>query len=401
MKITSIAAQGPDTESALDAIAAKYGQSPCRPDLAVILYDVSHDDVRIHARLRQLMPGTRFIGGTSSNGFLTDAGAFAAGSIGLLLLEDPAGRVGVAMAARGSDPAATAERLLHQALADAGCPGQIPEAIWTYQAPGTEEQVLAGLRRVLHDGCPVYGGSAADNDVSGQWRLMGSDGPGADAIAIAVLFPSAAIGHAYQGGCEPTGPSGQVTEIGAAPDLSGSREIISIDGRPAAVVYNEWLDGRLAGELGKDANILARTTLQPLAVILEQPHGDAYPVLIHPEAMTAQGHLRTFRNVRVGERVFAMKGNRQRMVDRAGSVASSARRRLQPGQPIDGALMIFCGGCSMAVGDGVNGVADSIRAALGAAPFLCAFTFGEQGAVGTSNQHGNLMISALAFGAHG
>lgn len=44
-------------------------------------------------------------------------------------------------------------------------------------------------------------------------------------------------------------------------------------------------------------------------------------------------------------------------------------------------------------------VADEIVAAMDNAPFLCAFTFGEQGAIIDScNRHGNLMISALVFG---
>ena len=43
-------------------------------------------------------------------------------------------------------------------------------------------------------------------------------------------------------------------------------------------------------------------------------------------------------------------------------------------------------------------VAAEVSAALGGAPFLGAFTFGEQGAIVDScNRHGNLMVAALAF----
>ena len=44
-------------------------------------------------------------------------------------------------------------------------------------------------------------------------------------------------------------------------------------------------------------------------------------------------------------------------------------------------------------------VARQVAQEMNGAPFLGAFTFGEQGAIiDSSNRHGNLMVSALAFG---
>jgi len=44
-------------------------------------------------------------------------------------------------------------------------------------------------------------------------------------------------------------------------------------------------------------------------------------------------------------------------------------------------------------------VVGKVSAALGGAPFLGTFTFGEQGPIlGAGNRHGNLMISCIIFG---
>ena len=103
MKIKTFAATGPETEIALQQIEAAVTGSGLKPDLAVIVYDTTHDDVLIHGRLRKLMPRARLMGGTSFNGFMTEAGISPAGSIGLFVVEDPDGSYGVAAAPRGAD----------------------------------------------------------------------------------------------------------------------------------------------------------------------------------------------------------------------------------------------------------------------------------------------------------
>ena len=54
----------------------------------------------------------------------------------------------------------------------------------------------------------------------------------------------------------------------------------------------------------------------------------------------------------------------------------------------------------LAVQEHMDKVAAGIDQALGGAPFLGVFTFGEQGPVlNYENRHGNLMISCVTFGA--
>lgn len=398
-----LTARGASTEALLETLEPQL--DAVAPRLMFAFYGCRHDDALLHRRLLAHYPGLRVMGGSSAGGVLSEEGPQGADSIGLLCIEDDAGDYGVAAGLLGDDPTATAERLLHAALADAGAPGELPELVWIYQAPGREEKVLEGLRRVVGDRCPIIGGSSADDDVSGQWRELGPQGPLQGGLAVAVLFPSAPIGYAFQGGHEPAGPSGIVTGIGqrteggsGAAHATSGREILAIDGAPAARVYNDWTGGAIARQLEGGGTVLAQTTLCPLSSDAGSLDGLSQYLLIHPEAVTAEGALRTFCDLRVGTRVFAMRGDRQRLIERAGRVVAQARRALpDPGAPLAGLLMIYCGGCKLAVGDEIAAVTASVREAAGHAPFLVCFTYGEQGRLLERNVHGNLMISAIAF----
>jgi hypothetical protein len=80
-------------------------------------------------------------------------------------------------------------------------------------------------------------------------------------------------------------------------------------------------------------------------------------------------------------------------------VAREAASRLPHGaQSLAGGLMVYCAGCMMAVGPRMPEVAGNVAAGFDGHPFIGTFTFGEQGQMVGRNVHGNLMISAVAFG---
>jgi hypothetical protein len=398
-------ASGENTQAALSVLDAELAPRTHGPRLIFAFYGCDLDDESLHAYLSSRFPGSPIIGGSSFGGVMTHRGIEGPGAVALMLIDDDGGDYGVAAAPLGEDPGEVAQSLLGQALARCNCNGELPELIWIYQAPGHEEAVVEGLRRVIGDRCPIVGGSSADNDVSGRWRQLGPSGPMADGLVVAVMFPSSRIGFAFQGGYEPAGPSGVVTGLGYRPNAesgvvtaTSGREIQSIDGLPAAEVYDRWIGHRIAPKLETGGSILAETTMYPLAVDAGRIDGVTNYLLIHPEAVSATRTLTTFRNVDVGARIYAMKGDRRRLVERAGRVAHQAQAQLASAHPAPaGGLVVYCGGCRLAIGDAIGDVAATVGQAFGGAPFIGCFTFGEQGLLVDRNVHGNLMISAVAF----
>mgnify|MGYP003627183835 CR=1 FL=1 len=404
-RLNTLAARDPSTATVIAQLEARLAAEDLNSKMVFAFYGCGHDESALHEWLGRQFPVASLLGGSSSGGLMTDEGFVDEHGVGLLLIDDEDGDYGVAAGLFGDDATLTAENLLRDALANCGCTGQLPELIWVYQAPGHEEEVLEGLRRVVGDNCPIIGGSSADNDVSGKWTQLGPEGCMKDGLAVGVLFPSTPLGYAFQGGYEPAGPNGIVTGIGFTPagasgvvTASVGREIISIDNEPAAHVYNRWVENRIDAQLEGGGSILAETTMSPLATDAGHVDGVSHYLLIHPESVSANGTLNTFCNLQVGDRVYAMKGDTERLVDRAGRVGGQARKALeQDGYLAAGGLIVYCGGCKLAVDKNIAKVAGAVAEGLGNVPFIGCFTFGEQGRLIDRNLHGNLMISAVVF----
>lgn len=406
MVVRSLMASDASTPQALTRLGEQLRADPIAPHFVYAFYSHSHDDAALHRFITEEFPSAAVVGGTSCGGVMTDQGLGSAASIGLLLIEDGDGDYGSAATGLGDDPAGAAEAALVAALEAADCPGELPELVWIYQSPGFEEKVVDGLRRVVGDRCPIIGGSSADDEVAGLWRQLGPDGPITGGLVVGVLFSSGGIGTAYQGGYEPTGTNGVITELGYDATDGGivtevtGRHILAIDGEPAAQVYDRWNGGVLPEAALRDGgNILAATTMVPLGVSAGQVDEVTHFRLVHPDAVTPEGGLTTFAEVERGARIFGMSGDRDRLVQRVGRVASTAINAL-PGGSTDlaGGLIVYCGGCRLAVGEQVTQVSETAAASFDGMPFLGCFTFGEQGVILDRNVHANLMISAIAIG---
>ena len=404
--LKSFTASDRSTSVALSQLAAQIDAAKIDPDLVCAFYECEHRDDEIFDFIKRRFPNAALLGGTSCGGVMSEVGLAGANSIGLLLIEDSSGDYGSAAVKLDADVSSCAERALHAALADAGCAGELPELIWIYQAPGQEEAVIEGLRRVVGDRCPIIGGSAADSHVTGDWRQIGPEGPINDGLVVGVVFSSGGIGYAFQGGYEPTGPNGIVTQV--AYDAAGEngvvtkargRKIITIDGEPAAEVYNRWIGGLLSEKLAHGGSILAETTMYPLGIASGRIEDVTHYVLVHPHQILEDGALSTFAAIEEGARLYSMSGERARLVERAGKVATAAATALTRGSnSLAGGLVVYCAGCMIAVGDEMPKVSKAVATSFNGMPFIGCFTFGEQGYLLDKNTHGNLMISAITFG---
>jgi hypothetical protein len=124
--------------------------------------------------------------------------------------------------------------------------------------------------------------------------------------------------------------------------------------------------------------------------------GVPFHLLAHPAVTYPDGSLELFADLREGDQIWQMRGSVDSLVTRAGRIAAQARS--DAGDGISGALVVYCGGCMLAVKDRMEEVRAGVNTALGDVPWLGVFTFGEQG-VPTDGvaEHGNLMISCTVI----
>lgn len=384
----------PDAGAAVQELADRLGSGRSGPPDFVALH---HGSAR---SARALWPhvskafGTRaFHGASSCIGVMTaECGVHGHGdAIGAFAIWDAAGAYGTAMVPFGDSARAAAAEATRVALARAGRAGEAPDLVWLTASPGEEEAILDGIKDVIGQRALIVGGSAADNDVAGGWSVFSSDGVAGAAVVVSVLFPSAPVACAFESGYAPTDRRGIVT-------IAEGRHLIQIDGRPAAEVYSEWTEKRIVAPPSGSLSILSEATLSPLGRKYTEIGGIPIHLLAHPAAAHADGTLALFADVGVGEELCLMEGSQTSLVQRAGRIARRSREQLGDIR-IAGALVVYCGGCMLAIRGRMDEVAAGVAESLGGAPFLGVFSFGEQGEmVDGRSAHGNLMISCTTFG---
>jgi hypothetical protein len=376
--------------AAMTTLVEKLGGAP---DLLLIYATENHATDALISSVRELVPGTPILGSTSCGGVMTEAGFHAGfeGAVGMLGVKDPGGAYGVGSAPLTDDPFAAGAAAVERALVASGRDFESPVIVWCCQPPGREEAVLAGIQSVIGPHTPIIGGSSADEQIAGKWREFSTDGVLAEHVVVSVWFPTLSHGAAFQSGYAPTERTGTVTR-------ADGRQVLEIDGRPAADVYSGWTDGEVPP--AQSGMILAKSTPTPLGRLAGDLDGVPMFVLSHPAMIGLGGDLSLFTDIAEGDQIVLMRGSPESLVKRAAVVVNDARAAggWASGQT-RGGLVIYCGGCMLHVRERMDEVAQQVAHAMEGAPFLGAFTFGEQGAiVDSSNRHGNLMVSGLIFG---
>ncbi|MEO1732410.1 MAG: FIST N-terminal domain-containing protein [Pseudomonadota bacterium] len=391
MRIHTFGSTNTHTAAAFARLRADLNAACDKPSFVFVACNAAHPSDLVRDELARLGTGalhasTSCLGAMANVGDLTQSGA----GIALFAIEDPVGDYGTGFQSIDDDARGSARLATTEALQRADRAGEIPDVVWVTATPGAEEAVLMGIEDVIGTDVPIIGGSAADNTVSGDWYVSDGQATGSHAVVVSVLFPSTDVSFAYLNGYAPTDQMGTVTKV-------AGRKLLEIDDRPAMDVYDEWTE--TVFETPKDGtanNILSTATLWPLGREVSRFKGIANYLLAHPAIANADGSIDLFADLQQGEKITQMTGTSSALAERAERVARQSLPN--PGADIAGALMVYCGGCMLSIRDKMNVVLEGTQSALGGAPFLTLFSFGEQGrVVGGGNRHGNLMISCLVF----
>jgi hypothetical protein len=374
-------------QQVIDDIRQKLGAAP---HLLLVYFTEQHDGAVLLACLRAAFPGCQITGCSSCQGIMTEAGYHSQDGVALACwaLRDDQGAYGCSLAPLSDDIDGTVKILLDQAMRRCERPGELPQLVWLHASPGAEERIMTAIEARLGGSVAIVGGSAAHNLQGQGCQLLTQDGCMQQGIAITLFYPSCQVATTFHSTYMPAGPRGRVTRV-------EGRELLEIDHRPAAEVYNEWTQGCITDAI-PGGSVFAQTTLFPLARQGGQLSGLPYYKLSHPEVVTLRRGLRLFTDIHEEETVILMQGNRSGLLDRA--VRSSHFAFGPAGMDQIAALNIFCAGCMLTLSSAMEQVVDSLSLAREGVPFIGPYTFGEQGRFsGGENAHGNLMISTVVF----
>ena len=335
--------------------------------------------------VKEELNGAAILGNTSFTGVITPDGYITSddGFVGVMALSDENMSVGVAAMERGSDPFLTGIAIAQQAMKNAQ-KDVAPAFFYMAASPAEEEFYLKGISSVIGR-VPFFGGSAADNSISGNWKLYSGDTIFSDGVIVAFFYTQGSVKNLFTGAYHETDDYGVITKV------SGNRTLVEIDGIPATQKYAQWAN--LEKEAVTGGNLLVSTITSPLGV--KDRLGDLVAIR-HPMNGNEDGSMAIGSNLAEKTCVIRMEAT----IDELISSASETLKSLLAGlESTPKALhLVHCGGRRAGIGDRIQEVAKGIQAVAGDIPFIVEFTFGEYGfEQDNNNTCGGLMLSYTAF----
>ena len=326
------------------------------------------------------------IGCTSSAGIIVPDGYISSenGFVGALAIGDPDTTVGVAGSKKVRSARETGRKVAKEAMAKAGkdCP---PAYFYMVANPAEEEDCLKGIEDVIGR-VPFFGGSAADNTVSGDWKIFTNDGVFSEGVAVAFFYTDKPMANVYTGAYHETTNAGIVTK------LDGKRVLQEIDGEPALKKYAKWTGKDVKKLMG--SNLLSESILAPLGV--KDRLGDLIAIR-HPMGGNKDYSINVGNHLAVNTAVIQMEATVDELISSTGKAVKEVNKELNG--EVGAYLLVHCGGRKLGIGDRIEEVVKQLKKETKGVPFMTIFTFGEYGmAEHGANTCGGLMLSFTGFG---
>jgi len=389
--ITSISNQT-DANTAIQSLKTSVNLGDLSCLICYFTEDYSQQD--LSTILSSSFPNTPIIGCSSCKGVMTESGYHKGPVIALMSIYDKevgsAYGTGIVSLKGCTDYAKAARIAIDRALLSANRVGEVPDFVVIHSTPGNEERLIEAIDAQFATQVPIIGGSAGDNTIEGKWLVVTENGCSDEALSILVGFPSKPLTTGLSVGYSPTEFSGVVTR-------AEGRFIYEIDNDSSKEVYKEWVSDHSGVQIS-DEYLFDYVSQFPIGTVVGIVGSQPYFKLSHPIRITTDGALEMFAETKVGETITLMTGSREHLINRASRVVKEANTKNYNEAMMLGAIIIFCAGSMLRLGEDMERVYQKIRTQMNGLPFICPFTFGEQGRlIGGENAHGNLMISSAIF----
>ena len=329
------------------------------------------------------------IGNTSFTGVIMPEGYIGGDKpfVGIMVLCDPDMVVGVGFADRKAFQSArdAGESATKAARVMTKMPyNDEPDLMYMAASPTEEEFFLKGANRVIGR-VPVFGGSTADNTITGNWKLYLDNKITAEGVAVALIYMKSGFVNEFTGAYRETSDMGIITKV------EGTRRLVSIDNVPAVKKYAKWR-GMKPSELMGD-KLLSATITSPLGV--KDRLGDLIAIR-HPMFANDDYSMNIGANLAEGTTVIRMEATVDELVSSVGETLKKLNARIK--KPVVCYHLVHCGGRRAGIDSRINEVYEEIKKNTNGAPFIMEFTFGEYGYVEDGNNTtGGLMLSFTAF----
>ena len=358
-----------------------------------LLYTSSNMDVKKVVKGIRDVTDTPIIGCTSNGGVIVPDGYVTSeqGFSGMMSLNDPDLEVGVSCHEAGKDPRVIGRKVAIEAVQNAKTT-RAPSYFYMVASPKEEEKYLMGIQDVIGR-VPMFGGSAADENVDGNWKIICNDKVISDGVAVAFFYTDCEIITKFDGMYNETDNMGLITEV------KDNRELVTIDHVSALKKYANWTNSNPL-EL-KDKNLLFASVRKPLGI--KDPLGNI-TIIRHPMYGNDLGTKKISDDtITLGNDIIEktaivqMEATDDELVN--GPLLMLKKLKSELYSDPAAYVLIHDGARRIILKDRIEEVTKQIVKETKGVPFIMPFTFGEYGYDDHSaNICGGLMLSFTVFG---
>ncbi len=386
LKVKTGTSVNPNAKAAGKEAAAQVKDNLKDMKMAFVYSGVQYDQKEFLAGIAEELPGVPLIGNTSFTGIITQDGYISSedGFGGIMALSDPDLTVGVYGMPKEGTARETGHKVAVKAMEDAGkdC---APDYFYMSAPSGEEEYYLKGITEVIGR-VPFFGGSAADNTITGEWLIYTDSMVAPEGVSVAFFYTDKAFANKFTGAYHETTNAGIITKI------DGDRTLVEINGKKAIDQYREWTGASAEDVAG--GNLLSYAICKPLGV--KDRLGDLVAIR-HPMNGNEDGSMAIGNNLAVNTAVVQMEASVDELIESVGATLEELKKKING--PIAGLHLVHCGGRRAGIDSRIDEVAQQVKKAVGDIPFIVEFTFGEYGYEDDGNNTcGGLMLSFTAFG---
>jgi hypothetical protein len=353
------------------------------PKVGLLFSSIKHNQEDLISGIKSVVPEIKIIGCTSSGAIMTPDGIISneEGFAGMMILEDNELKIGISSSQRGLDPRSTGRKIAKEAMEDAG-KNHPPVAFAMFASPKEEEEYLKGIQDIIGE-VPMFGGSAADNDIVGDWKVLCGNSSIDEGCAVALFYTTKEIKNVLTNSYKETDNIGIITSI------DDNRRIMEIDHVPALKKYAEWT-GFNADELMGQSMLNASI---PMAIGTSTLHGETI-LARHPQIGNPDYSLTVGANMAAKTAVMLIQ------IDEDGMIGGAVENiiELKSNFKTAGLLLIHSSARKNFIGERIDEDYVAIKNAVGDLPFIVTFTSSEYGQVDHSGACiANLSLSFTGF----
>ncbi len=362
---------------------AKHGLKGSK--VGMLFTSVDYNQTEVMKGVKSVVGDTPIVGCTSSGAIIVPDGVITSehGFAGMLLLDDENMVVGAAGSPlKNGDARETGRMVAMEALDRAGL-DYAPSYYYMVASPKEEEYYVKGIQDIIGD-VPFFGGSAADNELKGDWSIFCDGTSFSDGVAVIFFYTDKPIETVYTGAYHETKNVGVITKI------DGDRKLVEIDGVPALKKYAEWTNKNADELMGMD--LLVASVTAPLGV--KDTIGDLIAIR-HPMGGNKDYTINIGNKLAVNTAVIQMQCTVDDLINSTGATLKNVNEKLDTPAAY---FLVHCGGRKIGIGDRIEEVHKELLKASKGVPFITIFTFGEYGYnEHTRNTCGGLMLSFTGF----